>query len=166
MSKYTLKVNGQSHPVDVAPDTPLLWVLRDSIGLVGTKFGCGIGQCGVCTIHVNGSPTRACLTPVSVVGDMAITTIEGLDAQASHPLQRAWCELDVPQCGYCQAGQIMTAAAFLKTNPKPNDEEIDEAMAGNLCRCATYLRIRAGIKRAAELASTPTERPLATKGAS
>jgi len=166
MSKYTLKVNGQSHPVDVAPDTPLLWVLRDSIGLVGTKFGCGIGQCGVCTIHVNGSPTRACLTPVSVVGDMAITTIEGLDAQASHPLQRAWCELDVPQCGYCQAGQIMTAAAFLKTNPKPKDDEIDEAMAGNLCRCATYLRIRAGIKRAAELASAPTERPLATKGAS
>lgn len=166
MSKYTLKVNGQSRPVDVAPDTPLLWVLRDSIGLVGTKFGCGIGQCGVCTIHVNGSPTRACLTPVSAVGDMAITTIEGLDAQASHPLQRAWCELDVPQCGYCQAGQIMTAAAFLKTNPKPSDDEIDDAMAGNLCRCATYLRIRAGIKRAAELASNPTERPLAAKGAS
>lgn len=166
MSKHTLKVNGQSHTVDVAPDTPLLWVLRDSIGLVGTKFGCGIGQCGACTIHLNGSPARACLTPVSSVGGIAITTIEGLDAQASHPLQRAWCELDVPQCGYCQAGQIMTAAALLKTNPKPKDREIDAAMAGNLCRCATYLRIRAGIKRAAELASAPAHRSHASKGAS
>jgi isoquinoline 1-oxidoreductase subunit alpha len=166
MSKYTLKVNGRSLPVEAAPDTPLLWVLRDSLGLVGTKFGCGIGQCGACTVHLNGAPARACLTPVSIVGNTDITTIEGLDAQASHPLQQAWCELDVPQCGYCQAGQIMTAAAFLKTNPKPNDAEIDGAMAGNLCRCATYLRIRAGIKRAAELTSTPTDRPLATKGVS
>jgi len=141
-------------------------VLRDSLGLVGTKFGCGIGQCGTCTIHLNGSPARACLTPVSIVGNTAVTTIEGLDAQASHPLQQAWCELDVPQCGYCQAGQIMTAAAFLKNNPKPNDEEIDGAMAGNLCRCATYMRIRAGIKRAAELTVAPTDRPLATKGVS
>lgn len=166
MSKYTLKVNGRSHSVEAVPDTPVLWVLRDTLGLVGTKFGCGIGQCGACTIHLNGTPARACLTPVSAVGRSAITTIEGLDAQASHPLQRAWCELDVPQCGYCQAGQIMTAAAFLKNNPKPKDQEIDNAMAGNLCRCATYLRIRAGIKRAAELASAPHHRSHAVKGAS
>jgi isoquinoline 1-oxidoreductase alpha subunit len=166
MSKYTLQVNGRPHPVEVAPDTPLLWVLRDSLGLVGTKYGCGIGQCGVCTIHLDGSPARACLTPVSAVGDIAVTTIEGLDPHASHPLQQAWCELDVPQCGYCQAGQIMTAAAFLKSNPKPNDEEIDSAMAGNLCRCATYMRIRAGIKRAAEIASTSKGQPLANQGVS
>ena len=150
---YTVNVNGQSHTVDVAPDTPMLWVLRDHLNLVGTKYGCGIGQCGACTIHLNGTPARACLTPVSAVGRMTVTTIEGLDAQASHPLQRAWCELDVPQCGYCQAGQIMSAAALLKSNPHPNDDDIDGAMAGNLCRCATYLRIRAGIKRAAELAA-------------
>jgi isoquinoline 1-oxidoreductase alpha subunit len=156
MSKYTLNVNGQSRSVDVAPDTPLLWVLRDSLELVGTKFGCGIGQCGACTVHLNGVPARACLTPVSTVGRMNVTTIEGLDASASHPLQQAWCELDVPQCGYCQAGQIMTAAALLKNNPHPNDEDIDGAMAGNLCRCATYLRIRAGIKRASQLAGTST----------
>ena len=154
MSKYTLTVNGQSRTVDVASDTPLLWVLRDSLELVGTKFGCGIGQCGACTVHLNGVPTRACMTPVSTVGRTKITTIEGLDATASHPLQKAWCELDVPQCGYCQAGQIMTAAALLKDNPKPNDEDIDSAMALNLCRCATYLRIRAGIKRAAEIAGS------------
>lgn len=153
MSKFTLTINGQSRSVEVAPDTPLLWVLRDHLQLVGTKFGCGIGQCGACTIHLNGVPARACLTPISTVGRMAVTTIEGLDATHSHPLQQAWCELDVPQCGYCQAGQIMTAAAFLKSNPTPNDEDIDGAMAGNLCRCATYLRIRAGIKRAAELAT-------------
>jgi isoquinoline 1-oxidoreductase alpha subunit len=158
MNKYSLKVNDRSHSVEVAPDTPLLWVLRDSLGLVGTKFGCGIGQCGACTVHLNGTPARACLTPVSSIGDIAVTTIEGLDPEASHPLQRAWCELDVPQCGYCQAGQIMTAAALLKNNPKPNDGEIDGAMAGNLCRCATYLRIRAGIKRAAELAAQSTDR--------
>ena len=150
--KYTLNVNGQSRTVDVAADTPMLWVLRDHLDLVGTKFGCGVGQCGACTIHLNGVPTRACMTPVSTVGRRQITTIEGLDATASHPLQKAWCELDVPQCGYCQAGQIMTAAALLKENPKPADEDIDGAMAGNLCRCATYLRIRAGIKRAAGLA--------------
>lgn len=166
MSKYTLQVNGRPHPVEVAPDTPLLWVLRDFLGLVGTKYGCGIGQCGVCTIHLDGTPARACLTPVSAVGDTAVTTIEGLDPHASHPLQQAWCELDVPQCGYCQAGQIMTAAAFLKSNPKPNDEEIDNAMAGNLCRCATYMRIRAGIKRAAEIASTSKGQPLTNQGVS
>lgn len=152
MSKFTLNVNGQTRAVDVGADTPLLWVLRDHLDLVGTKYGCGVGQCGACTVHVNGVPTRSCLTPVSTIGRMAITTIEGLDASASHPLQRAWCELDVPQCGYCQAGQIMTAAALLKSNPTPNDEDIDGAMASNLCRCATYIRIRAGIKRAAEIA--------------
>ena len=167
--KYTLTVNGQSRSVDVAPDTPLLWVLRDHLDLVGTKFGCGIGQCGACTIHLNGVPARACLTPVSTVGRMAVTTIEGLakTAQELTPLQQAWCELDVAQCGYCQAGQIMTAAALLKNNPNPSDEDIDGAMAGNLCRCATYTRIRAGIKRAAELAGSSTSTtPPATKVAS
>jgi len=151
--KYTLNVNGQSKTVDVAPDTPMLWVLRDHLDLVGTKFGCGVGQCGACTIHLNGVPTRACMTPVSTVGRMKVTTIEGLaaDAKKLTPLQQAWCELDVAQCGYCQAGQIMTAAALLRDNPKPSDDDIDGAMAGNLCRCATYMRIRAGIKRAAEL---------------
>ena len=152
--KYTLNVNGASHSVDAAPDTPLLWVLRDHLGLVGAKYGCGIGQCGACTVHLNGVPTRSCQVPVSTVGRMAVTTIEGLDPHATHPLQQAWTELDVPQCGYCQAGQIMTAAALLKSNPQPSDEEIDGAMAGNLCRCATYLRIRKGIKRAAEIAGT------------
>src|SRR5882672_2914499 len=136
MTTFQLQINGKSYSAELEADTPLLWVLRDTIGLVGTKFGCGVGQCGACTVHLNGVPTRACLTPVSTVGRQKITTIEGLDAEASHPLQKAWCELDVPQCGYCQAGQIMTAAAFLKENPKPSDEEIDGAMAGNLCRCA------------------------------
>lgn len=150
--KYTLNVNGQSRAVDVAPDTPMLWVLRDHLDLVGTKFGCGVGMCGACTIHVNGVPMRGCMTPVSTVGRQRITTIEGLDPAGKHPLQQAWVELDVPQCGYCQAGQIMTASALLKDNPQPTDEEIDGAMSGNLCRCATYLRIRSGIKRAAEIA--------------
>lgn len=153
MSKYTLQINGQSHAVDVAPDTPLLWVLRDNLNLVGTKFGCGIGQCGACTVHLNGVPTRSCLTPVSTVGRMQVTTIEGLSKDGSHPLQKAWCELDVAQCGYCQAGQLMTAAALLANNPKPSDDDIDSAMAGNVCRCATYMRIRSGIHRASELAS-------------
>lgn len=159
MSKYTVNVNGRPRTVDVASDTPLLWVLRDSLNLVGTKFGCGIGECGACTIHLDGRPARACQTPVSAVGQKAVTTIEGLDPAGKHPLQRAWCELDVPQCGYCQAGQIMTAAALLKSNPRPNDDDIDRAMEGNLCRCATYVRIRAGIKRAAELTAgrTPAE---------
>jgi isoquinoline 1-oxidoreductase alpha subunit len=157
--KYTLNVNGLSRTVDVAPDTPMLWVLRDNLDLVGTKFGCGVGQCGACTIHLNGVPTRSCMTPVSTVGRMKITTIEGLaaDAHKLHPLQQAWSELDVAQCGYCQAGQIMTAAALLRDNPKPGDDDIDGAMAGNLCRCATYMRIRAGIKRAAELAGGAKE---------
>ncbi|BBB61825.1 isoquinoline 1-oxidoreductase subunit alpha [Undibacterium sp. KW1] len=152
MSKHTLNINGQLQAVDVAPDTPLLWALRDSLNLVGTKYGCGVGQCGACTVHINGSPTRSCMVPVSSLGKQKITTIEGLDAKTTHPLQAAWQELDVPQCGYCQAGQIMSAAALLKDKPHPTDADIDAAMGGNLCRCATYIRIRAGIHRAAELA--------------
>ena len=149
MPHYTLKVNGQVRAVEVAADTPLLWVLRDSLQLVGTKYGCGQGLCGACTVHLDGTATRSCQLPVDTVGNMAVTTIEGLSATASHPLQQAWCEHDVPQCGYCQAGQIMTAAALLKSNPAPSDEDIDGTMAGNLCRCGTYLRIRAAIKDAA-----------------
>lgn len=154
MSKFTLHVNGQTRTVDVASDTPLLWVLRDHLDLVGTKFGCGIGQCGACTVHLDGVPSRACLTPVSTATGMQITTIEGLAADAEHlsPVQQAWCEVDVAQCGYCQAGQIMTAAALLKRNPHPTDSDIDDAMAGNLCRCATYYRIRQAIHRAADIA--------------
>jgi isoquinoline 1-oxidoreductase alpha subunit len=151
MSTYTLNINGKKHTIDVAPDTPLLWALRDTLGLVGAKYGCGIGQCGACTVHIDGAPTRSCLTPAAAVGTRKVTTIEGLDPHAMHPLQQAWQELDVPQCGYCQAGQIMSAAALLKTHPHPTDAQIDDAMAGNLCRCATYVRIRAGIHRAAEL---------------
>jgi len=149
MPRYTLKVNGQARTVEVPADTPLLWVLRDNLELVGTKFGCGIGQCGACTVHLNGVPMRSCQIAVSTVATMQVTTIEGLSADGSHPLQKAWCEHDVPQCGYCQSGQIMTAAALLKGSPQPTDEEIDGAMAGNLCRCGTYLRIRAAIKDAA-----------------
>jgi isoquinoline 1-oxidoreductase alpha subunit len=156
MSKYTLQVNGCSHDVDVPPETPLLWVLRDHLDLVGTKFGCGIGQCAACTVHLDGQAARACLTPVSSLGTARVTTIEGLSADGTHPLQRAWCELDVAQCGYCQAGQIMSAAALLARNPSPTDTDIDDAMAGNLCRCATYFRIRAGIHRAAELVAAET----------
>jgi len=156
MSKYSLSVNGKSHSVDVTPDTPLLWVLRDSLGLVGTKYGCGIGECGACTVHYNGKAMRSCQIAVADVGQAQITTIEGLDPAGKHPLQRAWCELDVPQCGYCQAGQILTAAALLKSNPRPSDSEIDREMAGNLCRCASYTRIRAGVKRAAEIAGGVT----------
>ncbi len=154
MPAYTLSINGATHPVEVAADTPLLWVLRDTLELVGTKFGCGIGQCGACTIHLDGVPARGCLTPVGSIGATKITTIEGLSPDGSHPVQRAWCELDVAQCGYCQAGQMMTAAALLEKTPNPTDSDINDAMGGNLCRCATYLRIRAGIHRAAELAST------------
>ena len=151
MSQYTLRVNGQPRSVDVTLDTPMRWVLRDALGLVGTKYGCGIGECGACTIHLDGLPVRACQTPVSSVRTAEITTIEGLDAGAKHPLQQAWRELDVPQCGYCQAGQIMTAAALLKQKPHPTDADIDNEMTENLCRCASYVRIRAGIKRAAEI---------------
>ena len=153
MSKFTLNINGKRQQVDVEPDTPLLWALRDSLGLVGAKYGCGAGMCGACTVHVDGVPTRSCLMPVSSLTTQKITTIEGLDKQHQHPLQQAWQELDVPQCGYCQSGQIMTACALLKQHPKPSDAQIDEAMAGNLCRCATYTRIRAGIHRAAEIAN-------------
>jgi isoquinoline 1-oxidoreductase subunit alpha len=149
VSKFTLQVNGKSADVDVAPETPLLWVLRDHLDLVGTKFGCGIGQCGACTIHLDGQPARGCLTPVSAVGSSAITTIEGLSSDGTHPLQKAWCDLDVAQCGYCQAGQLMSAAALLARNPNPSDGDIDDAMSGNLCRCATYFRIRAAIHQAA-----------------
>lgn len=157
MSKFTLHVNGRSLEVDAAPETPLLWVLRDHLELVGTKFGCGIGQCGACMVHMDGAPARACLTPVSDAKDAKITTIEGLSRDGSHPLQRAWSELDVAQCGYCQTGQIMSAAALLASNRNPSDAEIDDAMAGNICRCATYYRIRAAIHRAAEIGATARE---------
>ena len=146
---FTLNVNGKSVTVDVPADMPLLWVLRDVLDLRGTKFGCGLGQCGACTVHLRGNAVRSCQTTVSSAAGAAITTIEGLSPDGSHPLQRVWEELDVPQCGYCQAGQIMAAAALLKRTPKPSDEDIDAAMSGNLCRCATYLRIRAAIHTAA-----------------
>ena len=148
---YTLNVNGKSTSVDVPADMPLLWALRDVLNLKGTKFGCGIGQCGACTVNIGGRATRSCQTPVSKVNG-AITTIEGLSTDGNHPLQRAWEEIDVPQCGYCQAGQIMTAAALLSTNPKPTDAQITTAMNGNLCRCGTYLRIRQAVHRAVEIA--------------
>ena len=153
--KYTLLVNGKSRSVDVDAEMPLLWVLRDVLGLTGTKYGCGVAVCGACTVHVNGEPVRSCQTPVASVGRAAVTTIEGLSADGSHPVQRAWSELDVPQCGYCQAGQIMSAVALLAKSPRPTDAEISAAMDGNLCRCATYLRIRDGIRRAAGLAGEP-----------
>ncbi len=151
--KTRFKVNGKSATVDVPPDMPLLWVLRDVLDLKGTKFGCGIAQCGACTVHVGGEPTRSCLTPVSAVQGAEVTTIEGLSPDGSHPLQRAWEELDVPQCGYCQAGQLMSAAALLARHPRPTDADIDAAMDGNLCRCATYLRIRQAMHRAATMAA-------------
>lgn len=145
----SFSVNGTRASVDVTPDTPLLWVIRDVLDLKGTKFGCGMAQCGACTVHVNGAPTRSCITPVSRVEGADITTIEGLSSDGTHPVQRAWEELDVPQCGYCQAGQMMSAAALLARTPQPTDEDIDAAMNGNLCRCATYLRIRQAVHRAA-----------------
>jgi aerobic-type carbon monoxide dehydrogenase small subunit (CoxS/CutS family) len=148
-----LNVNGKDVDVDVDPQTPLLWVLRDTLNMTGTKFGCGIAQCGACTVQLDGQPTRSCQTPVSAVGTAKITTIEGLSADRSHPVQRAWIELDVPQCGYCQSGQILAAAALLAQKPKPTDADIDDAMSGNICRCGTYQRIRAAIHRAAELQS-------------
>ena len=151
MAQFTIKINGESHQVDVAPDTPMLWVLRDHVKLVGTKYGCGIGAGGACTIHVDGVATRSCLLPVSVVGEGAITTIEGLSEKQDHPIQLAWLEHDVSQCGYCQSGQIMNAASLLNQNPDPTDSEIDIAMNGNICRCGTYIRIKAAIKTAAKI---------------
>lgn len=145
MALYKLQINGRTHEVDVDADTPLLWVLRDNLGLVGTKFGCGIAQCGACTVHMNGNAVRSCTLPVSALRSAVITTIEGLSEKGDHPVQLAWNEVDVPQCGYCQTGQIMTASALLKKNPKPSTEEIDNAMNGNICRCGTYHRIRQAV---------------------
>ena len=150
MAIYKLKINGENREFDLAPDTPLLWVLRDHAKLVGTKYGCGIGQCGACTVHIDGVAMRSCTLPVSAVGDKTVTTIEGLSEDGDHPLQKAWMAHDVPQCGYCQAGQIMNAASLLNSNSSPSDEEIDAAMQGNLCRCGTYVRIKAAIKTAAK----------------
>lgn len=152
MPAYTLNINGEERQVEVSEDTPLLWVLRDHLNLPGTKFGCGIAQCGACTVHLNGNAIRSCSVSVSAVGDNEITTIEGLSETGDHPVQKAWLEHDVPQCGYCQAGQIMSAVALLEQNPDPSDEEIDSAMNGNLCRCGTYLRIKKAIKTAAKTA--------------
>ncbi|HKO15569.1 MAG TPA: (2Fe-2S)-binding protein [Gemmatimonadaceae bacterium] len=150
----TFKVNGRPTRVDVPADMPLLWVLRDVLELRGTKFGCGVAQCGACTVHLNGTATRTCVLPVSAVEGAEITTIEGLSLDGTHPLQRAWEEIDVPQCGYCQAGQLMSAAALLARTPRPTDAQIDAAMKGNLCRCNTYLRIRQAIHRAAAMTAT------------
>ncbi len=150
MAQFNINVNGTNKQVDVDADTPLLWVLRDSLNLVGTKYGCGIAQCGACTVHVDGHAMRACSLPVSTLEGKKITTIEGLSDDGMHPVQKAWVKHDVPQCGYCQAGQIMTASAFLKDNPNPTDDEINQAMNGNICRCGTYNRIHAAIKTAAK----------------
>ena len=149
MPVVSLNVNGHAHKVEADPDTPLLWVIRDDIGLTGTKFGCGVAQCGACTVHVDGQPARSCVTPATAVAGRKITTIEGLQSKAAKAVQKAWIEHDVVQCGYCQSGQIMSATALLEQNPKPSDEDIDQAMAGNICRCATYVRIRAEIHAAA-----------------
>jgi isoquinoline 1-oxidoreductase alpha subunit len=145
MASYQLKINGKAYTADVEADTPLLWVLRDHLGLVGTKYGCGIAQCGACTVHVNGSATRSCVLTVSQVKNSEVTTIEGLSEKGDHPVQQAWDEVDVAQCGYCQAGQIMTAAALLKKNPKPTEQEIATSMHGNICRCGAYHRIREAV---------------------
>jgi isoquinoline 1-oxidoreductase alpha subunit len=155
MAKINLVVNGKQHIVDVSPDTPLLWVLRDTLGFTGTKFGCGIGQCGACTVHLDGEAAKSCQTQVSAVAGQKITTIEGLSPERSHPLQKSWIELDVPQCGYCQSGQLMAASALLARKPKPTDEDIDSAMAGVLCRCGTYQRIRQAIHQAATSSKPP-----------
>lgn len=151
MSIFNININGNRQEIDVDPTTPLLWVLRDHLNLVGTKFGCGIAMCGACTVHFNGTAVRSCQLPVSAIGDSEITTIEGLSENGDHPVQKAWLEHDVPQCGYCQAGQIMSAAALLKSNPNPSDADIDSAMSGNICRCGTYVRIKQAIKTASTL---------------
>ena len=150
MAKYSLKINDKIQKVDVDPSTPMLWVLRDHLNMPGTKFGCGMAQCGACTVHLDGNAVRSCSLPVSAVCKSAITTIEGLSVNGTHPVQKAWLEHDVAQCGYCQGGQIMSAVALLKSNPKPTDEDIDAAMSGNICRCGTYLRIKEAIKTAAK----------------
>ncbi len=150
MSKYDLKVNGKVYTVNVSDDTPLLWVLRDHLNLLGTKYGCGIGQCGACIVHLDDEPVKSCLLTVSLIGSKSITTIEGLSEDGDHPVQKAWKEIDVPQCGYCQSGQIMTATAFLDKNPNPDKEEIREAMHGNICRCASYNRIEKAVAKAAK----------------
>jgi len=149
----TFTLNGKSQSVDVDPQMPLLWVLRDTLNLTGTKFGCGMALCGACTVHINGEATRSCITPVSAVAGKKITTIEGLSEEGNHPVQQAWIEIDVPQCGYCQSGQIMSAAALLTKKPQPSDSDIDDFMSGNICRCGTYQRIRKAIHRAAEIQS-------------
>jgi isoquinoline 1-oxidoreductase subunit alpha len=151
MPTYNLDINGKSLSAEVDADTPLLWVLRDSLGLVGTKYGCGIAQCGACTVHMNGKAVRSCALPVSSIGNKKIVTIEGLSEKGDHPVQEAWAKVDVPQCGYCQAGQIMSAAALLNTNPKPTNEQIDAAMNGNICRCGTYHRIHEAIVMASQM---------------
>jgi aerobic-type carbon monoxide dehydrogenase small subunit (CoxS/CutS family) len=155
----TLIINGETHELEVDPATPLLWVIREQAGLTGTKFGCGIAQCGACTVHVDGAPIRSCVTPVQTVADRQITTIEGVSSAGSdlHPVQQAWIDEQVPQCGYCQSGQIMAAVALLESNSTPNDEDIDSAMSGNICRCGTYPRIRKGIKRAALAINAATD---------
>lgn len=150
MATYNLKINGETKKVDVDPMTPVLWVLRDHLNLQGTKYGCGVAACGACTIHVDGAAVRSCQLPVTAIGTKAITTIEGLSANGDHPVQKAWLEHDVAQCGYCQTGQIMSAAALLKTNPNPTEAQIEAAMTGNICRCGTYLRIKEAIKTAAK----------------
>lgn len=151
MAQFTLSINGIKQKVEVAEDTPLLWVLRDDLNLYGTKYGCGVAQCGACTVHLNGVPVRSCVLPISSVGDSKITTIEGLSVDGSHAVQKAWDELDVPQCGYCQAGQMMSASALIAGNPNPSDEDISVAMSGNICRCGTYHRIQEAVKLAAKL---------------
>lgn len=148
-----LRINGEARRLDVPDDMPLLWALRDAAGLTGTKYGCGIAQCGACTVHLDGEPVRSCQTPVSAAADSEVTTVEGLSDDGSHPVQRAWREVNVPQCGYCQAGQMMSAAALLEDEPDPGEEEIHRALRGNLCRCGTYVRIREAVRRAAELAA-------------
>ncbi len=150
MPRLTLRVNGRDHTADIPPDMPLLWALRDVLDLTGTKFGCGIAQCGACTVHLDGQPVRSCVTPVSAAAGREITTVEGLSADASHPLQKAWIAEEVPQCGYCQSGQLMAAAALIAANPTPTDADIDRAMTGIICRCGTYDRIRRAIHRAAQ----------------
>ncbi|RJF70959.1 (2Fe-2S)-binding protein [Rhodopseudomonas palustris] len=150
MAAFALKINGTTHTVDVDPDTPLLWAIRDGAGLMGTKYGCGVAQCGACTVYVAGQPVRSCSLPVSAIGNDEVTTIEGLGSKEAAAVQKAWVALDVPQCGYCQSGQVMSATALLAANPKPTDQDIDLAMTGNICRCATYVRIRAAIHQAAK----------------